>query len=100
MRLNISHPAAVLPHISAGEDPEELESVPQKPDDANLILGQPHFIKTADNVSETLAGSSPREESIGRMLAKVGPAEDFWANVDAARAVFGRPRRYPQVAPP
>lgn len=71
-----------------------------KLDDVNLILGQPHFIKTADNVSETLAGSSPREESIGRMLAKVGPAEDFWANVDAARAVFGRPRRYPQVAPP
>jgi len=37
-----------------------------KLDDVNLILGQPHFIKTADAVYETLAGSSPRGEGIGR----------------------------------
>jgi len=30
-----------------------------KPDDANLILGQAHFIKTVDDIHEALAGSSP-----------------------------------------
>ena len=30
-----------------------------KPDDANLILGQAHFIKTVEDVHEALAGSSP-----------------------------------------
>jgi len=38
----------------------ELLTVPiEKPDDANLILGQSHFIKTVDDVYEALAGSSP-----------------------------------------
>ena len=31
-----------------------------KPDDANLILGQAHFIKTVEDVHEALAGSSPQ----------------------------------------
>jgi hypothetical protein len=78
MRPNISGAAAELPHVSAGEDPAELETVPiEKPDDVNLILGQSHFIKTVDDVSEALAGNSPHGESIGKMLVKVGPAEDF-----------------------
>jgi uncharacterized protein len=31
----------------------------EKPEDANVILGQSHFIKTIDDVYETLVGSSP-----------------------------------------
>jgi len=31
----------------------------EKPEDANVILGQAHFIKTIDDVYEALAGSSP-----------------------------------------
>jgi adenosine/AMP kinase len=31
----------------------------QKPDDLDLVLGQAHFIKTVDDLHETLAGSSP-----------------------------------------
>ena len=30
-----------------------------KPEDANVILGQSHFIKTIDDVYEALVGSSP-----------------------------------------
>ena len=31
----------------------------EKPEDLNLILGQSHFIKTVEDLHETLAGSSP-----------------------------------------
>jgi adenosine/AMP kinase len=31
----------------------------EKPEDLNLILGQAHFIKTVEDLYETLAGSSP-----------------------------------------
>ena len=31
----------------------------EKPEDANVILGQAHFIKTIDDVYEALVGSSP-----------------------------------------
>ena len=31
----------------------------EKPEELNLILGQAHFIKTVDDLYETLAGSSP-----------------------------------------
>jgi adenosine/AMP kinase len=31
----------------------------EKPEDANVILGQSHFIKTIDDVYEALVGSSP-----------------------------------------
>lgn len=35
----------------------ELLSIPvEKPDDVNLILGQSHFIKTVEDLHETLAG--------------------------------------------
>jgi adenosine/AMP kinase len=38
----------------------ELSTVPiEKPDDVNLILGQAHFVKTVEDVHETLAASSP-----------------------------------------
>jgi uncharacterized protein len=39
----------------------ELLSVPiERPDDANVIVGQSHFIKTVEDLHETLAGSSPQ----------------------------------------
>jgi adenosine/AMP kinase len=31
----------------------------EKPDDVNLVLGQSHFVKTVEDLFETLAGSSP-----------------------------------------
>ena len=31
----------------------------EKPEELNLVLGQAHFIKTVDDLHETLAGSSP-----------------------------------------
>ena len=38
----------------------ELRTVTiQKPDDLNFILGQAHFIKTVEDLHETLAQSSP-----------------------------------------
>jgi adenosine/AMP kinase len=38
----------------------ELLSVPiEKPEDVNVILGQSHFIKTVEDLHETLASSSP-----------------------------------------
>lgn len=38
---------------------EVLDVRIEKPDEVNLILGQAHFIKTVEDVYETLAGSSP-----------------------------------------
>lgn len=39
----------------------EILSVPvEKPDDVNVIIGQSHFIKTVEDLHETLAGSSPQ----------------------------------------
>ncbi len=38
---------------------EFLTVVIEKPEDANVILGQSHFIKTIDDVYEALVGSSP-----------------------------------------
>ena len=38
----------------------ELHVVPlDKPDGLNVVLGQAHFIKTVDDLHETLAGASP-----------------------------------------
>lgn len=38
----------------------ELHTVSiDKPEDLNLILGQAHFIKTVEDIHETLAGASP-----------------------------------------
>jgi adenosine/AMP kinase len=31
----------------------------EKPDDVNVVLGQSHFVKTVEDLFETLAGSSP-----------------------------------------
>jgi adenosine/AMP kinase len=38
----------------------ELSAVPiEKPDEVNVVVGQAHFIKTVEDLHETLAGSSP-----------------------------------------
>lgn len=40
--------------------PLELHVVPlERPEGLNLILGQAHFVKTVEDLHETLAGSSP-----------------------------------------
>src|SRR6266545_2433259 len=52
----------------------------EKPDDLNVILGQSHFIKTVDDLYETLAGSSPHlrfgvafcEASGARLVRRAG----------------------------
>jgi len=38
---------------------ELLTVAVEKPEDMNVILGQSHFIKSVDDLHETLAGSSP-----------------------------------------
>src|SRR5512139_1957037 len=38
----------------------EILSIPvEKPDDANVVIGQSHFIKTVEDLHEVLAASSP-----------------------------------------
>jgi len=43
------------------KSPFELSLVPvTKPEDVNFILGQSHFIKTAEDIAEAVAGSVPQ----------------------------------------
>jgi len=39
---------------------EILSVAVEKPDDANVVIGQSHFIKTVEDLHEALAGSSPQ----------------------------------------
>jgi adenosine/AMP kinase len=64
----------------------EFVSVPiEKPEDLNLILGQSHFIKTVEDLHETLAGSSPHlrfgiafcESSGPRLVRRSGNDEEL-----------------------
>jgi hypothetical protein len=58
-----------------------------KPEDLNLILGQAHFIKTVDDLYETLAGASPHlrfgiafcESSGPRLVRRAGNDEELVA---------------------
>lgn len=75
----------------------ELEAVPIAiPDDANVIVGQSHFIKTIVDLHETLAGSSPAlrfgaafcEASGPRLVRRSGNDDELIeAAVEAALAV-------------
>jgi adenosine/AMP kinase len=75
----------------------QLEAVPITiPDDANVIVGQSHFIKTIVDLHETLAGSSPSlrfgaafcEASGPRLVRRSGNDDDLVAAaVDAALAI-------------
>jgi uncharacterized protein len=64
----------------------ELRSVRiEKPEDMNLILGQSHFIKTVEDLHETLVGSSPHlrfglafcEASGPRLVRRSGNDEEL-----------------------
>jgi uncharacterized protein len=67
-----------------------------KPDDANVIVGQAHFIKTVEDLHETLAGVSPHlrfgiafcEASGDRLVRKSGNDDELVLRaVAAARAI-------------
>jgi adenosine/AMP kinase len=58
-----------------------IEAVPvTKPDDMNVVIGQAHFIKTVEDLHETLAGVSPQlrfglafcEASTARLVRRSG----------------------------
>ena len=64
----------------------ELKLIPiDKPEDLNFILGQSHFIKTVEDLHETLAGASPQlrfglafcESSGPRLVRRSGNDEDL-----------------------
>ena len=68
----------------------------QKPEDANLILGQSHFVKTVEDLYEVLVGSSPQlrfgvafcEASGPRLVRRAGNDDELVAlAVDNAVAV-------------
>jgi hypothetical protein len=75
----------------------ELEAIPITiPDDANVIVGQSHFIKTIVDLHETLAGSSPTlrfgaafcEASGPRLVRRSGNDDELVAAaVDASLAI-------------
>jgi adenosine/AMP kinase len=75
----------------------ELETVPIAiPDDANVIVGQAHFVKTIVDVHEALAGSSPAlrfgaafcEASGPRLVRRSGNDDELIAAaVDTALAI-------------
>ena len=63
-----------------------FETVPiEKPDDVNVIVGQAHFIKTVEDLHETLAGVSPHlrfgiafcEASGARLVRRSGNEPDL-----------------------
>jgi len=59
----------------------------EKPEDVNVVLGQAHFVKTVDDVYETLAGSSPHlrfgvafcEASGPRLVRRAGNDDELVA---------------------
>ena len=52
----------------------EILSVPvEKPDDANVIIGQSHFIKTVEDLHEVLAASAPQLKFGGAFCEPSGP---------------------------
>lgn len=76
----------------------ELQAVPVTiPDDANVIVGQAHFIKTIVDLHETLAGSSPTlrfgaafcEASGPRLVRRSGNDPELVAAAVAAAQAIG-----------
>src|SRR6266516_452963 len=57
----------------------------EKPDDANVIIGQAHFIKTVEDLHETLTGVSPHlrfgvafcEASAARLVRRSGNDDEL-----------------------
>ena len=82
-----------------------LEAVPvTKPDDMNVVIGQAHFIKTVEDLHETLAGVSPQlkfglafcEASAARLVRRSGNDAELTDLASANAVAIGvhrRPRR-------
>jgi uncharacterized protein len=75
-----------------------LEAVPlDRPEDVNVIVGQAHFIKTVEDVHETLAGVSPHlrfgvafcEASGDRLIRRSGNDDQLVALAVAAADAIG-----------
>jgi adenosine/AMP kinase len=54
----------------------------EKPDDLNLILGQAHFIKTVEDLHETLVGASPHLRFGIAFCESSGPRLVRWSGND------------------
>lgn len=75
-----------------------FEAVPlTKPDDVNVIVGQSHFIKTVEDLHETLAASSPQlrfgiafcEASAARLIRRSGNDAELTALAVSAATAIG-----------
>lgn len=55
-----------------------------KPEDANLILGQSHFIKTVEDLHEAMVGSVPGVRFAVAFCESSGPALVRWSGNDDA----------------
>ncbi len=53
-----------------------------KPEDVNLILGQSHFIKTVEDLHETMAGAVPGVKFAVAFCESSGPALVRWSGND------------------
>ncbi|HXP21980.1 MAG TPA: adenosine-specific kinase [Streptosporangiaceae bacterium] len=80
------------------ESPARIDVVPlDKPDDVNVIVGQAHFIKTVEDLHETLAGVSPHlkfgvafcEASGARLVRRSGNDEQLTGLAVAAAEAIG-----------
>jgi len=69
----------------------ELKTVKiQKPDDVNFILGQSHFIKTVEDLHETLVTAVPRIKFGLAFCESSGPALVRWSGTDEAMAELAK----------
>jgi uncharacterized protein len=80
------------------ESPARIDVVPlAKPEDVNVIVGQAHFIKTVEDLHETLAGVSPYlkfglafcEASGPRLIRRSGNDEALTELAVAAAGAIG-----------
>ncbi len=76
----------------------ELEVIAiEKPADANVIIGQAHFIKTVEDLHETLAGVSPHlrfgvafcEASAARLVRRSGNDDELTGLATANASAIG-----------
>jgi adenosine/AMP kinase len=69
----------------------------EKPDDANVIIGQAHFIKTVEDLHETLTGVSPHlrfgvafcEASAARLVRRSGNDDELTGLATANASAIG-----------
>lgn len=66
----------------------------EKPDDANVVLGQAHFIKSVEDLHEALAGSSPHLrfgiafcEASGKCLVRRSGNDDHLVDIAVRNAL-------------